>query len=438
MRPSSGFEYIGYLSGGFQLSSSGGVETVQDQPLTQKLVDGNTLYVAGLRPLADGGTTLYAFAGCEAQSAESFTGCYQTCTNGGARRSIGSLDGVRTQRLTEPELSGIELISEERVTLGTPVDVYVTQGRAYVVSLNYKTTTEGGLTVFDVSDPARPVLKKVVTLTGDTYWNSVWAKGDALYVGSGKHGVLVYDISNPDDPQLIRGVPGDTFDVHTLYVDGDRLYAQAAGANQELIFDVSNPLDPTLLTRYTVPSDENGFGYPHDAFAYQNRLYINQMGQGYYVLDVTDGSNPLPLGSYTYDAAIYNPTHANQVGTFAGKTIAFEGGENTNAHLRVLDVTDPAHIVKIGEYAMRPQASIHNMVLRGARLYIAWYIEGLRVLDVSNPTQPWELAHANTFRDSDPGRTEGLFAGAIGIRVPGDGYVYVVDMTRGLLIYREP
>jgi hypothetical protein len=27
--------------------------------------------------------------------------------------------------------------------------------------------------------------------------------------------------------------------------------------------------------------------------------------------------------------------------------------------------------------------------------------------------------------------------GAIGIRVPGDGYVYVVDMTRGLLVLRE-
>jgi hypothetical protein len=221
-------------------------------------------------------------------------------------------------------------------------------------------------------------------------------------------------------------------------VDGDRMYAQAAGANQVLIFDVSKPLEPVLLNRYTVPEDDNGLGYPHDSFAYQNRLYINQMGQGYYVLDVSDASNPKPLGSYTYDAAIYNPTHANQVGTFAGHTIAFEGGESMNAHLRVLDVSDPAHIVKIGEYAMRPQTSIHNMVLVGKRLYVAWYAEGLRVLDVSNPTQPKEIAYANTYKDSNEGFSDGLFAGAIGIRVPGDGYVYVVDMSRGLLIFHEP
>ncbi|WP_263451963.1 LVIVD repeat-containing protein [Hyalangium gracile] len=437
-RPNGATLVSGFLSSGFQISTSGGVETAHGYPLVQKQVDSQTLYLTSLRTLTDGGTQLYAFAGCEAQSAEHLTGCYQTCTNGGQRRSFGSFDAVRTQRLSEPEMSGIQFVSEQKVALGTPMDIYVTKGHAYVVSSDHGPATEGGLTVIDVSDKAHPVVKKVVTLSGDNYWNSVWAKGDALYVGSAKHGVLVYDISNPADPQLVRGVPGDAFDVHTIYVDGNRMYAQASGANQVLIFDVSNPLDPVLLTRYTVPADGNGFGYPHDAFAYQNRLYINQMGQGYYVVDVTDGFNPLPLGSYTYDVQPFNPTHANAVGTFAGRTIAFEGGENTNAHLRVLDVTDPAHIVKIGEFAMRPQTSIHNMVLVGKRLYVAWYAEGLRVLDVSNPTQPRQIAYANTFRDSDPGRGEGLFVGAIGIRVPGDGYVYVVDMTRGLLIYREP
>lgn len=439
LQRANGTSFFGFGYSGIKVSTSGGPESINSYPLTQKQVDAQNFYVAGLRTLNDGGTTLYAFAGCEAQSPQHFVGCYQTCTNGGARRTSGSFDGARLQRVSEPESSGISLVSESAVALGLPVDVYVTKDHAYVVSLSLAPSPPvGGLTVFDVSDKAHPVLRKVVTLAGDTYWNSVWAKDNALYIGSGNHGVIVYDISNPEDPQFVRSVPGDTFDVHTLYVDGNRLYAQAAGANQELIFDVSNPLNPVLLTRYTVPADDNGLGYPHDAFAYQNRLYINQMGQGYYVLDVTDGANPKPLGSYTYDADIYNPTHANQVGTFAGRTIAFEGGEEINAHLRVLDVTDPAHIVKIGEYKMRPQTSIHNMILKDRRLYVAWYAEGLRVLDVSNPTQPKEMAYFNTFRDVDLNRSGALFVGAIGIRVPGDGYVYLVDITRGLLIFREP
>jgi hypothetical protein len=434
-------QFFGFGFAYFQISAAGGREVANASPLVQKQVDGQSFYVASRRTLSDGGTTLWAYAGCQAQDAQRFTGCYQTCTNGGARRSSGTFDGVRLQRVNEPETSNIELVSERRVELGLPVDVYVAKNHAYVVSVTLGRNTPnpvGGLTVFDVSDKANPVFRKVVTLQGDTYWNAVWSKGDALYVGSGENGVLVFDITDPADPKMVRGVPGDNFDVHTIYVDGDRMYAQAAGSNQVLIFDVSKPLDPVLLTRYTVPADDNGLGYPHDSFAYQNRLYINQMGQGYYVLDVTDPANPRPLGSYTYDAAIFNPTHANAVGTFGNRTIAFEGGENVNAHLRVLDVTDPAHIVKIGEYAMRPQTSIHNMVLVGKRLYVAWYAEGLRVLDVSNPAQIKEIAYANTYRDSEAGQAEGLFTGAIGIRVPGDGYVYVVDMTRGLLVFREP
>ena len=79
--------------------------------------------------------------------------------------------------------------------------------------------------------------------------------------------------------------------------------------------------------------------------------------------------------------------------------------------------------------------SIHNMLLVGQRLYVAWYQEGVRLLDVSNPTQPRQVAHYNTFRETDPERTDDMFEGAVGIRVPGDGYVYVVDTSRGLLFF---
>ncbi|ABF89540.1 putative lipoprotein [Myxococcus xanthus DK 1622] len=113
-------------------------------------------------------------------------------------------------------------------------------------------------------------------------------------------------------------------------------------------------------------------------------------------------------------------------------------GSSPSSHLRVLDVTDPANIVKIGEHRMRYSTSIHNMILKGERLYVAWYHEGVRVLDVANPTQPRQVAHFNTFRETDPHRADGAFEGAIGIRVPGDGYVYVVDTSRGLLIFNEP
>ena len=75
--------------------------------------------------------------------------------------------------------------------------------------------------------------------------------------------------------------------------------------------------------------------------------------------------------------------------------------------------------------------------LVSTRLYVAHYQAGVRVLDVSVPETPREVAHYNTFRPQDPERGDSFYDGAIGIRVPGDGYVYAVDTSRGLLILKE-
>ncbi|WP_395812307.1 LVIVD repeat-containing protein [Archangium minus] len=317
------------------------------------------------------------------------------------------------------------------MALGRPVDVHVAHGHAYVVSMDYKGRT-GGLTVFDVSNKSTPVLKKVFTLPTDSYWNSAWTKDNTLYVASDKRGVLVFDISQPADPRLLKDVPGESINAHTVFVDGNRLYAATTAESGVLIFDISTPQSPTLLNRYLAPNTVD-FPYPHDMFARDGQLYV---AHGYVGLVVADASNPSEvrtLGTYSFPNQY---SHATAVGTFAGRTIAFEGGENVDAHLRVLDITDPTRMVKIGEFRLRTAISIHNMVLVGQRLYITWYQEGLRVLDVSNPTKPTQVAYFNTYRETDPGRDDFL-DGAIGLRVPGDGYVYVVDMTRGLLILRE-
>ena len=125
------------------------------------------------------------------------------------------------------------------------------------------------------------------------------------------------------------------------------------------------------------------------------------------------------------------------MGRFGDRLIAFEGGEDWGAHLRVLDVTNPADIRLLAEWRLQEHISIHNMVLVGTKLYVAHYQNGVRVLDVSVPEQPRQVAHHHTFRPHDAGRGSSFYDGAIGIRVPGDGYVYAVDTSRGLLILRE-
>lgn len=105
--------------------------------------------------------------------------------------------------------------------------------------------------------------------------------------------------------------------MHTVLVDGDRLYAMSPSPNAEtLIFDIRKPTDPTLLSRY-VRNGPSG-AYPHDAFAYEDRLSINNLGHGYEVVDVKDPTAPRHLGEYLYPGSA---SHANAVDMARGLLI---------------------------------------------------------------------------------------------------------------------
>ncbi|WP_163863175.1 LVIVD repeat-containing protein [Myxococcus eversor] len=428
---------------GVRVPQDGSTGTLDGTPLTRQQVPGR--FTLSTRYTQRDVSRQTVLVGCGRQASSGLvTGCFVRCANGKAG-SWGTFEAARmTWARGEAESSGgLRLISETSIPLtGTHADVYVAHQHAYVVSIDLIAETQGGLTVFDVSDPSHPVLKKNISLPGDSYWNAAWTKDNALYVASKKSGVIVFDITNPADPIFVRSVPGGApLNVHTFFGDGNRLYAVSPGPaphGETLIFDISTPLEPVLLNRFVVSDTTSYIPSAHDSFAYQDRLYINHFSSGYVVFDVKDAMNPRELGTYTFDTENSSSmSHAGAVGTFAGRTIAFEGGEGQGTRLRVLDVTDPTNIPLIGTYNLRFHSSIHNMILKDKRLYLTHYHEGVRVLDVSIPTHPREIAHFNTFRESDPNRTDSILDGAIGIRVPGDGYVYVVDTSRGLLIFNE-
>ncbi|RKG85163.1 LVIVD repeat-containing protein [Corallococcus terminator] len=427
----SGYVTFGY---GLTLPFDGTPGTFNNQPLTRQSVGPGSFIFSSTFPARPPFISArhYTFVGCTRPEPRRVNGCFVQCLDGKVR-SKGTFTALRPSwgRGESESSGGLTLLSEASVPMGEPADVYVTKDHAYVVGFGHAGEA-GGLAVFDVRNRTQPVLTKRIQLPGDGYWNGVWAKGDALYIASANSGVIVYDISNPADPQYVRAVPGEPLAVHTVHVQGDRLYAMVSDpGGQTLLFDVASPLSPVLLNRVPPPFE---YGGPHDAFAYGDILYVNSTAAGYMALDVSDPGNVRELGTYVFEGQY---SHASAVGTFAGRTIAFEGGEGINAHLRVLDVTDPANMRLIGEYGLRPEFSIHNMILKGTKLYIAYYLEGVRVLDVSVPPKPREVAHFNTFLETQPGRGSGGFEGAIGIRVPGDGYVYLVDTARGLLIFNE-
>ncbi|MCP3168927.1 LVIVD repeat-containing protein [Myxococcus qinghaiensis] len=420
---------LNFVSGGQVLS--GGV------PLSEARVEGSTFFITNYGTLPDGRTFRSSFMGCKAPSPSRVTGCYVTCLAGKPFYEA-TFEAEKVQRRAgEEEASGLTLVGEGVVPQGIVADVFVAKEHAYVVSLEHALAGPGGLYVFDLSDRTAPRLVSTITYPGDSYWNGVWAKGDALYVASAARGLLVFDISEPANPKLLRSLPdGRAINAHTIHGDNNRLYVMSASPTPEtLIFDVKNEREPVLLGRYADPSvNPLVASFPHDATSWGPRLFVNHWAAGLLVLDVSDPTNVVKKGEYVYPRAT---SHTNRWHYVNNRLIVFEGGEDWGAHVRALDMTDLENPVLIGEYRLSPGVSIHNMELKGNLLYLAHYQHGVRVLDVSRPSRMREVAHFNTWRGTDRARGTLFHDGAIGMRVPDDGHVYVIDTSRGLLIFEE-
>jgi hypothetical protein len=100
-------------------------------------------------------------------------------------------------------------------------------------------------------------------------------------------------------------------------------------------------------------------------------------------------------------------------------------------------------MTEIGRYQTRKEVGMHNIQMVGDKVYLSYYQDGIRIVDVADPTQPTEVAHFNTW---DPETSFGsAFEGAVGVRVApitattgAQDHVFVADISRGLLILKEP
>ncbi len=87
--------------------------------------------------------------------------------------------------------------------------------------------------------------------------------------------------------------------------------------------------------------------------------------------------------------------------------------------LRIVDVRDPTNPVEVGSYNTPGQAM--GVAVAGQYAYVADGTEGLRIVDVRDPTNPVEVGSYNT-----PGQASGIAVGR--------SYIYIADGTAGLRI----
>jgi hypothetical protein len=292
--------------------------------------------------------------------------------------------------------------------------------------------TKPGWAFHDVSDPQNPKLLSFVPATPGGKTHGMEIDGRYLY-GCGtfnpdmnREGLQIIDYGNPAEAKQVATwhvpgqIKGEQFgplnrnnpdgkpqlvQCHEINYHNDRLYLAWRDAGM-LVLDIKDRVAPKLLATYDyVPPYHGGFlGAAHsslpivrdpsehpDIVVHTDEIFDCPQGFGR-ILDVSDLKNPeVARGE--------RPANVQLLSTFRAE--------------HVQDVFDPAKKEFVCPGTPVPNRSISNTThlpmldYRSLSLvYVNWYDEGVRVLDISNPSAPRFTGHFLSPRFAAPGRED--------------------------------
>lgn len=259
----------------------------------------------------------------------------------------------------------------------------------------------------------------------------------------GLNGVTFLDLADAGAPRVIgRYTDGLEPGVHNVFIDGDVLYVavredfSAESPSGPLkILDISDPAAPVELATYHA-----GTSFIHDVFVRDGLAFVSHWNAGLVILDVGGGGAggspdaPVELSRIELNGETHNSWY------WPARDLVFVGEEDfqTPGAVHVVDVTDLTEPREVATYRASDVDPPHNFRMDEAagRLYIAYYGEGVRIVDVSGPLQgtldPTEVDVAS-LRYAEGLRYADANTFAFGLRLAG-GRIYVSDLDAGLAV----
>jgi choice-of-anchor B domain-containing protein len=284
--------------------------------------------------------------------------------------------------------------------------------------------TNTGTSVVNVSDPAAAYETGFIS-GPSSIWRDIKTYGNTAYVVTeGGGGMQIIDLTDPESPSLVNTYGGFS-SAHNLYIEEASARAYPCGTNVAqgfLVLDLSNPTAPVSLGTYTDT-------YVHDLYVRDDIAYIAQINAGTFsILDVSNPAAPILLGGpITYPTAFTHNTWLTKDGSYLLTT-----DENVGGRVRIWDIQNLLNIQQVAEFQAPVTSSIvHNVLVQDNTAYISYYTEGLRVVDLTDPTNPAEIGYYDTW----PGAS-GSFDGAWGVYpFLSSGHVLVSDISTGLYVF---
>jgi hypothetical protein len=343
-----------------------------------------------------------------------------------------------------------ELVGHGGVATAHTADLWVFGDVAYL-----GTFMDDHLRVFDISDPARPVLTDSIQVDARRI-NDVMAnpeKGFAIMTREGAanrvNGIVVLDITDPLHPKIAseytETVPGG---VHTSWIVDELVYLTHNGTGDMRIIDLSDRANPREVGRWGI---DNPNRVLHDIFVKDGIAYLSYWDDGLVILDVGGAGKGGTPTEPAFVSRIYYP-EGNTHTAWRWKDYVFVGDEifpsdwdmdrpiAARGYIHVIDVSDIENPVEVAKYEV-PEAGAHNIWIddEDETLYLAYYQAGLRALDVSGELRGDLYAQGREIDRYDTSASEGValpnvpFAATVMLK---DGQIYTVDLNSGLWIHR--
>jgi regulator of protease activity HflC (stomatin/prohibitin superfamily) len=322
-------------------------------------------------------------------------------------------------------------------TTGSAIGVAVESQYAYIAD------GRAGLRVLDVSNPYTP--KEIGAYDTNGYSADVDIKNEYAYVADGKPGLLIINIGDKANPFQVSAfqVNGN---VQRVVVQGKYAYL-GDNQNQFRVVNISKPRQPAEVSLIDIGAEIQ------DMDISENRVYLATGDQGMVIVDITNPEQPQLLktidtpgrvqdvavngdivafladgdnGVLVYD--ITNLDAIELVGSFddfldANQVEINMGGvyvSDKDSALHIVDAEVSLSSQRVSS-TEKQEGRAQSVAVNEKFAFLAYLDQGLRVIDVTKPNSPVELA---TYDSSGE---------AIGVDLSGD-FIYLADGTAGLRV----
>ena len=293
-----------------------------------------------------------------------------------------------------------------------------TLGGAYDVALmgNYALVAEGdsGVQIIDISTPTAPyAISTVPPASGKS--EAIAVSGTYAFIANYQGNLQVIDLTNPEAP--LTWEAGTASRAEDVAVVGNRAYIgnmQGPNSHGLDIYDITDPESPTLIGHSEVINHPNRLAaMGNDLVALQTRFAWFMIG----VLDVSDPGNVTILSSKIIPSKV---TDTRIEGDLAVVTVP---GTSERDGLYLIDISNSESPVQVGFLQMSIATFVY---LDGNYAYVSRMIQGLDIVDISDPANPFVTSHF--YLGGEPGVDQ------IEELIVRDNLAYVTVMESGMLI----